>query len=204
MSSTPEIHHFPSVQLIDSDYSTFARTVESSPLQTWSHHKSTLSFDLIDAIVWDGCDVYLDEKNGKDRLQERIQFTDGATIGLELGKRVLGRGFDEHLEEHIIKENAATCKDPILERNYTTIFDKLQAIGGVSSWMMPRISEALRTTGEASQLGNSRIEALQAGMGYIAGNIVKVQALTNATLDLISYHYGDPGFDEQQLEQLYK
>lgn len=204
MSSTPETHHFPSVQLIDGDYSAFAHTVESSPLQTWSHHKYTQSFDYIDAIVWDGRDVYLDEKNGKDTLQERIHFNDGVTIGLELGKRVLGRGFDNHLNEHILKANATTRKDPILERNYTTMFDKLQAIGSVSSWMMPRISDALRTTGETSQLGESRIKALQAGMGYVADTIVNAQMLTKANFNLMSYHYGNPGFDEQQLEELYK
>ena len=204
MSSLPETHYFPTVAIIDSDYSAFARTVESSPLQTWSHHKLTQSFTHIDFTLCDEFIKHSTDKSQSNTLDELISFYDGVAIGLELGRRVLGRGFDGQLEKIVDKENVAHCEDPILERTCTTKFDKLHAIGGVSSCMMPALSEALRISGEASQLGESRIKTLQAGMGYIAGNIIKVQSKTSGDLDHLSYHYGDLGFDEQQLEELYK
>lgn len=195
----------PTLFELDNDNRELAVEIEHMNSIEWQQHTTAWSYELLQREVYRS-DISLDPAlKTLPRAEEREWFLDGARIGVELGKRALGKDYDWELYRQIETQTRNINQNLRLVNNgRTDTFYRMNTSGSVDSNRLVNIKLALRAYSERKLFSDAHSAAVVAAVGFIAGNIIKVQRATALDAHIIALEYGDTGFDEERLIQIYR
>ncbi|OGL32194.1 hypothetical protein A3E76_04315 [Candidatus Saccharibacteria bacterium RIFCSPHIGHO2_12_FULL_44_22] len=152
----------------------------------WSDHVVSDSYFLL------GTEVYRNdvpnhlEINSRRRHDERRYLLNGTLIGIELGRRALGKSYDSRLSSQLSVSMQTIQKNLQLHNpKMHDMFDRIHISGSAERMRLPIMYHAVAEYSARKNLSSYEQGLLMSGIGFVARSIVTIQRNENRDLRLL-------------------
>lgn len=185
-----QFNHFymqePSLDELDLANQRLACEVEYMNTIEWNDHILSDSYLLMDSEVHRSDIPNHPRVRSNSLNNERKHLMDGTVIGLELGKRALGKFYDTQVSSQISTVTRAMQSNLELGNpKQFDMFSRIHAFGSAETMRLPILHRAVGEYSERKNLNPRERGLIMSGIGFVARNIVTIQRNEKRNLHLL-------------------